>query len=241
MAAPFAASMPCAAPNSGRLSRGSGWRRLRGGALGVAALLALAASGCAFGRAPSGPSDWPSAPSETPGPRTVYVSKFFEFTHGTSTTQSGTIAMIRETASIKDISGELATVVSQSGVRSVGKVGFDGQGMNKGDLWVRGIVQNLPVAGGGDETAALVVFCATLTTIGGLLPLPFPVEHGNRYKLRIEIVNSDGEIVFSKDDNVEVRYNTIYFYGIGSQYGNPDDRAEMLNRVGAAIGKYARQ
>jgi hypothetical protein len=215
------------------------------------AALAAMTTGCAFGREVSGPGQWPVVPAnKTAEPRKVILSSFFEFEHATATTTSTTgnveITKILETASIKDISGELATAVTAHGVPAVGRAKFDGAGMAENDLWVRGVAKWGPCLNCQSATIpAIVVFLLTLDAIGGILPFPFPVGYGPRAELRVEVVNAKGDIVMTKTgDGIDFQYNTVYlwpFLGGGDSQPHDGDREEMLDRLAGSIVRIAKQ
>jgi hypothetical protein len=212
----------------------------RWGYLGVA-LLALAPTACSMNRTESGPPTWPSIQRSSPtAPRRVYVSHFYEFTTATSETRSQDIITIRESASIKDISGELAAAMSKQGISAVGKRGFDGAGMNPDDLWVRGVA-TWDGVGGGAGVASVVVSICTVFVVGGILPHPFLASYGPAWKVRLEISNGKGEIVASRDsERVEVSYDTLYVWPLWGDKHAAEDRPVLIDRLGAAVASAAR-
>jgi hypothetical protein len=201
--------------------------------LSLAGLLVLV--GCAFSRTPSGPRAWPSVlkADSPPTPPRFIVSHFYEFETAVSQTQNLDIITIRESASIKNISGELATAINAEKTDAVGKATFDGTGMQPHELWVRGIAKK-DNGLTGTELIGAVVTGLTLGALGLILPVPFPMHHGPRYTLRVEVSNAQGDIVATLDDEMKVDYTSLYLLG-GVFIDYEADRRELFSRLAKAI------
>lgn len=202
-------------------------------------LAALSLGGCAIGRTEMPGPEWPGIPhahTEEATKRTVYVSGFYEFTTATSETGSQDIVTIRESASIKDISGEMAIAMREQGVNAVGKRNFRGEGMAPNDLWIRGVATN-----GNLRSSAVVVGVVSLAVvtglvIGGILPHPFPATYGPTWELRIEISGANGDIVATHEgDRVAVSYSTIYIWGLSDNH--PEDRPTLIKLLAESLAK----
>jgi hypothetical protein len=210
----------------------------------ILVLASLTLSGCAFGRAVRPPQPLAAVAADSAGvPRTIHVARLMEYEFQTDSTTSRVgsteITTLREAASVKDISGELATVLKTNKLQAVGRAGtWNGEGMGPNDLWIRGSVRwaDCPEC---EERGipAVVLSASTILIIGGILPYPFPVRYGMKADIRLEVVNARGEIVSTTEDTMQFSYGTIFLYPLGGYSDTARERPEMLAALGHSVAQ----
>jgi hypothetical protein len=156
--------------------------------------LILVASGCGMGPYWSSSLALPRVEESLAG-RKIVVSNFYATTRTTSTTGSGQILTVMEAANLNDISAEVAGYLQAQGIQAEARKDFGRQDLRSDELLMSGSIKLIDDYLAPISWGHCAVFIVSLTTIGGILPSPLPVENGKYLDYDLQLVDSQGRIL----------------------------------------------
>jgi len=172
----------------------------------VALLLALLVAGCYSGPYHDPEYDIPSLKSDSKFTE-IIVSGFVTAEKATTVTGSLQIQTIMESASVYDMSAEVAASLVASGVKAEARDKFDSKSLQPHQLLLRGaVVASAPMSDGFGAWA--VPYFLTLGLFGLWAPSPFTYDTGYDVKYRVDLIDSTGRYLLStgsKDSKIFIK------------------------------------
>ncbi|MEO1052404.1 MAG: hypothetical protein AAFX87_17365 [Bacteroidota bacterium] len=147
-------------------------------------------------------------------PKKVIVSEFYELQQQTSSTYNYDIVTIRESVYARDMSYAVADGLNQKGINTIAKVGAKPRDLAPGEYLLRGALISPAMHKSKNMAAAWAIWGGSLTVFGFYLPYPgFRLKNYCGYKFRVDLIDSRGEIVFSKLDDFNYHEESLYLLG----------------------------
>jgi len=183
------------------------------------ALLCQLFSGCAKGPSWQPEVYVPAKANKSLKGKTVIVSNFLQAESQVSVTHSIDIQTILESASVQDISLIMAEKLSTTGVPADARVDVKPDQLSSDEILLRGAMVFSPL-GGGVNTRHLALGIVSLTVFGLLLPSPFLYYTGADITYRVELIDSQGNILLQTGDRyTRGTYRSRWTFG-ASQEGS---------------------
>src|SRR6056297_2595089 len=145
-------------------------------------------------------------PDEGYSGRDIVVSEFLYGEYKSSKTLSLDIEIIRESASIQDVSYRVANLLNERGIHAQAREGVESSELLEDQLLLRGAVIFTTRSG---INAPSLIWVSTL--IGFALPSPIPFTPGAYLDYRYELIAPDGRIIYASGPlNASVYWETRY-------------------------------
>lgn len=145
-------------------------------------------------------------PDEEYSGRDIVVSEFLYGEYKSSRTLSLDVEIIRESATIQDVSYQVADLLNERGVHAQARAGVEASDLMDDQLLLRGAV--LFKTRHGFSVSNIIWFS---TLVGMALPSPFPYTPGADVDYRYELVAPDGRIIYASGPlNSSIFWETRY-------------------------------
>lgn len=201
------------------------------------ALPLLFTAGCVRGPFWAGPEPLPGVPSERAV--AVIVSPFILAERESSLSISGNIQELMESARVQDISMQIASALSDKGIRAEARNGFEPADLPEGSVLLRGAISpSAQVVGGGRLFAHAGLMMFSLGVFGVILPSP--IAHrvpATIYVYRVEVIDRDGRILVQTGSQEMLGYyESNYTLSMGDRKKmNADATMRVADAIAAAL------